>query len=120
MGRNAEVEVTAPNLYRSTESGSLRRCAIGDRFTITLNNDGEVPMLYRGKVRIFDEQKMQVATPDAVDNETGNQGDSGDDADDQRKEWLMDQIEELTGKRPGARSKLETLEEKYEEAKLAE
>lgn len=114
MGKTVEVRVIAPNMFRNS-----RRCAIGDRFDVTLNNDGEVPVLYRGKVEIVD-QKMQVATPEASANDTGNQGDSSEEADDQRREWLMDQIEELTGKRPGARSKLETLEERYEEAKLAQ
>lgn len=67
MGKTVEVRVTAPNLYRNS-----RRCAIGETFDVTLNNDGEVPVLYRGKVEIVGE-KMQVATPDAKANVTGNQ-----------------------------------------------
>ena len=46
--------------------------------------------------------------------------DTSAEADEQRKEWLLDQIEELTGKRPGSNSKIETLEAKFTEAKLAE
>ena len=116
MGRKAQVRVIKPNLYRKD-----RRCAVGDTFDVTLNNQGEVPMLYRGKVEIVDQSAMHVATPGAQANDTGNQGnsDTGAEADEQRKAWLIDQLEELTGKRPGANSKLETLESKFEEAKLA-
>ncbi|WP_069383969.1 hypothetical protein [Halomonas caseinilytica] len=115
MGRKAQVRVTKPNLYRKD-----RRCAVGDTFEVTLNNRGEVPMLYRGKVEIVDKPAMHVATPNAKANETGNQGngDTGAEADEQRRQWLLNQIEELTGKRPGANSKLETLKAKFEQAKL--
>ncbi|WP_106478112.1 hypothetical protein [Phytohalomonas tamaricis] len=67
MGKTVEVRVTAPNLYRNS-----RRCAIGETFNVTLNNDGDVPVLYRGKVEIVGE-KMTVATPGAKANVTGNQ-----------------------------------------------
>lgn len=39
----------------------------------------------------------------------------GDNEDDERREFLMDEIEKATGTRPGARSKTETLEQKYAE-----
>ncbi|MBZ5486907.1 hypothetical protein HW452_05145 [Halomonas aquamarina] len=50
----------------------------------------------------------------------GTTGDSSDEADANRKAWLIDEIEKLTGERPGFNSKLETLETKFEKAKLAD
>lgn len=107
-----KVRVIRSNLYRDG-----RRCAIGETFDV---KGDTIPTLYLGKVEPVEQGKMEVATPDAKANETGNQTDTSADADEQRKAWLIDQIEELTGKRPGSNSKLETLEAKYEEAKLAE
>lgn len=105
-----KVRVTRSNLYRDG-----RRCSVGETFDI----EGDtIPTVYLGKVEPVEQGQMEVATPDAKVNETGN--DTSAEADEQRKEWLLDQIEELTGKRPGANSKLETLEAKYEDAKLAE
>lgn len=46
--------------------------------------------------------------------------DTSAEADAKRKAWLIDEIEKLTGERPGSNSKLETLETKFEKAKLAD
>lgn len=46
--------------------------------------------------------------------------DTSAEADAKRKAWLIDEIEKLTGERPGSNSKLDTLEAKFEKAKLAE
>ncbi|MDF3917513.1 hypothetical protein P3W43_01445 [Salinicola salarius] len=46
--------------------------------------------------------------------------DTSAEADAKRKAWLIDEIEKLTGERPGSNSKLETLEAKFEKAKLEE
>lgn len=62
------------------------------------------------------------------DADTGTQGDAqkqpnpdtSAEADAKRKAWLIDEIEKLTGERPGTNSKLETLETKFEKAKLAD
>ncbi|MDR5859408.1 hypothetical protein FZZ93_05770 [Halomonas eurihalina] len=108
-----KLRVTKPNLYRNS-----RRCHIGEQFSV----EGDtIPTLYKGKVEVVPEPVMEVATPDAQANDTGNQGngDTGAEADEQRRQWLLNQIEELTGKRPGSNSKIETLEAKFEEAKLA-
>ncbi|SEN68604.1 hypothetical protein [Halomonas caseinilytica] len=106
-----KLRVTKPNLYRNS-----RRCHIGEQFSV----EGDtIPTIYKGKVEVVPEPVMEVATPDAKANDTGNQGDTGAEADEQRKAWLIDRLEELTGKRPGSNSKLETLEAKFEEAKLA-
>lgn len=104
-----KLRVTKPNLYRNN-----RRCHIGEQFDI---KGDEIPMVYRGKVEPVPETVMEVATPNAQANESGVT-DTGSDADDQRKAWLLDQLEELTGKRPGANTKLETLETNFEKAKL--
>lgn len=42
------------------------------------------------------------------------------ESDAKRKAWLIDEIERLTGERPGPNSRLDTLEAKFEKAKLAE
>lgn len=103
-----KLRVIAPNLYRDG-----RRCSIGETFDI----DGDdIPLIYRGKVEQV-EQTIHVATPNARSNDVGN---TSPEVDDQRRKWLMDQIEELTGKRPGGNTKLETLEERFEKAKLEE
>lgn len=102
-----KLRVTAPNLYRND-----RRCAIGETF----ETDGDtIPLIYRGKVEPVEQKQVHVATPEAKANDTGN---TSGEADDQRREWLADQIEELTGKRPGDKTKLSTLEARYEKAKL--
>lgn len=104
-----KVRVVAPNLYRNGH-----RCAIGQTFDV----DGDtIPLLYRGKVEKVPEPVMTVATPDAKANDTGVTDTSGE-ADNQRRAWLMDQLEDLTGKRPGANTKTETLEANFEKAKL--
>lgn len=46
--------------------------------------------------------------------------DTSAEADAKRKSWLIDEIEKMTGERPGPNSKLENLEKKFEEAKLKE
>ncbi|WP_232822237.1 hypothetical protein [Salinicola sp. CR57] len=46
--------------------------------------------------------------------------DTSAEADAKRKAWLIDEIEKLTGERPGPNSKLDTLEAKFEKAKLSE
>ncbi|WP_110599829.1 hypothetical protein [Salinicola lusitanus] len=46
--------------------------------------------------------------------------DTSAEADAKRRAWLTDEIEKLTGERPGPNSKLDTLEAKFEKAKLSE
>lgn len=57
---------------------------------------------------------------DGSDSDSGDSDDTTAEADDKRKAWLLDEIESMTGKRPGGNSSLETLEKKFEEAKLAQ
>lgn len=109
MSKQATVRVTQSNLYRNG-----RRCAIGDRFKVTLNNKDQIPMVYRGKVELDESASITVATPNATSSNTGA------DADEQRRQHLMNEIEQMSGTRPGANSKLETLEDKFAKLKTAE
>ncbi|WP_252108836.1 MULTISPECIES: hypothetical protein [unclassified Halomonas] len=114
MGKQATVRVTQSNLYRTNKDGNVHRCAIGERFTVTLSNKGEIPLIYRGKVELDDRPAL------TTDQAAGPARETGADADEQRRQFLLDEIEQMSGTRPGARTKLETLETKFEEAKLAE
>ncbi|MCC4288512.1 hypothetical protein [Vreelandella aquamarina] len=107
MGKQATVRVTQSNLYRNGH-----RCSIGERFEVTLNNKGEIPMIYRGKVEL---DKRPALTTDQVAG-----SDTGADADEKRRQYLMGEIERMSGKRPGGNTKLETLEERFAELKTAD
>lgn len=109
MGKQAMVRVTQSNLYRNGH-----RCAIGERFEVTLNNKGEIPMVLRGKVELDKSAQVTVATPNATNSNTGA------DADEKRRQFLLGEIEQMIGKRPGANSKLETLEDRFAELKTAD
>lgn len=107
MGKKATVRVTQSNLYRNGH-----RCSIGERFEVTLSNNGEIPMVLRGKVQLDERPALttdQTAGPD-----------TSADADEQRRQYLMGEIETLSGKRPGGNTKLETLEERFAELKTAQ
>ncbi|WP_417861855.1 hypothetical protein [Vreelandella venusta] len=101
-----KLRVTKSNLYRNG-----RRCAIGEVFE---HKGDKVPSVYLGKVEVVKEDKITVATPDATSSN------SGDEAQAKRRELLLEEIERMEGKRPGANTKDETLEAKFAELKLKE
>lgn len=92
-----KVRVTKSNLYRHG-----RRCSIGETFEI---KGDTIPKVYLGKVEPIPEDVLTVATPDSTSS----------NVDDPRKAHLLDEIEKLTGNRPGANSKVETLEKRLAE-----
>lgn len=112
MGKKTMVRVKAPGLYRANQDGATYRCPIGERFEVTLSNKGEIPMVYRGKVEL--DERPALMTDKAAGPDTSA------DADEQRRQHLMDEIEKMSGKRPGGNTKLETLEEKFAELKTAQ
>jgi hypothetical protein len=114
MGKKAMVRVKAPGLYRTNKDGTTYRCPIGERFEVTLSNNGEIPMVYRGKVELEKEAPITVATPNSTSSNTSA------DADEKRRQYLMGEIEQMSGKRPGGNTKLETLEERFAELKAAQ
>lgn len=101
-----KLRVTKSNLYRNG-----RRCAIGETFNVDAD---KVPTVYLGKVEEVKEEKITVATPNATSSN------SDDEAQAKRREFLMEEIERMEGKRPGANTKDETLEAKFAELKLKE
>lgn len=138
-----KLRVTKPNLYDAKGN----RKAVGDTITVEGNT---IPRVYAGKVELVNETglttdqgaggdvaalqaenemlraenaELRASIDGQGDDSDGDSGDSDDttaEADNKRKAWLLDEIESMTGKRPGGNSSLETLEKKFEEAKLAQ
>ena len=139
-----KLRVTKSNLYHNG-----KRCAVGDVITIkgdsvpklymgkveainekglTTDKDagGDLSALQDENESLKQENEA-LRTENAelkakVDGggDTSTPTDTSDEADAKRKAWLIDEIEKLTGERPGSNSKLDTLEAKFEKAKLAE
>lgn len=137
-----KVRVTKSNLYHNGQ-----RKAVGD--VITLPGE-TIPTVFAGKVEPINETGLTTdqnaggnmtalqaenealkqenealrAESDGLKAKLENGSDEGEDtsaeADAERKAWLIDEIEKLTGERPGSNSKLETLDARFEKAKLAE
>lgn len=119
--------VIAPGLYLTTGEAKVGQ-------VIEIDGD-EVPTLYLGKVRQADEA-LEVATPQPeplTDSERDElealrvfKADAEQHADEldalraykvnvekQRKEYLLDQIEKLSSKRPNGNTSLESLESQF-------
>lgn len=94
----------------------------GDVAALQAENDGlrqENEILRAENADLRAETEGQGEPSDSGDADSDSE-DTSAEADAKRKAWLIDEIESMTGKRPGGNSSLETLEKKFEEAKLAQ